>query len=72
MSQRRTKSKASRGFVTRTIKYRDSRSPTHVRPQEIKVDMRDGATLETEHAAAMVAVRVGIPLLNVRVLKITC
>lgn len=56
--RRHTKSK---GLVSRTIVYRDTRHPTG-RPQKLKVDIRRSELLDAEQATAMVAARVGVPL----------
>ncbi len=64
MIVKRTKSKRSRGLVTRRIVYQNHQHP-HDRPQELKVDIRDGETIDADYAAAMVAVRTGISLHNV-------
>lgn len=69
--RRHTKSKASRGLVTRTIVYRDDRNPPGGRPLTLKVDLRRDEYLDTDHATAMVAARQGVPLVNVRVIEIT-
>jgi hypothetical protein len=70
VSQRRhTRSKASRGIVTRTIRYQDRRNPPG-RPQTLKVDLRRGEHLDAEYAAALVAARAGVPLAQVTVLEI--
>lgn len=68
--RRHTKSKASRGLVSRTIVYRDTRHPTG-RPQKLKVDIRRGELLDTEQATAMVAARVGVPLPHVTVIDVS-
>lgn len=70
MPQRRTKSKASRGIVTRTIRYQDRRNPPG-RPQELKVDVRRGEHIDNDYAAAMVAARRGVPLAQVTVVEVT-
>lgn len=71
MRQRRhTRSKASRGIESKTIQYRDRRNPPG-RPQALTVDLRRGEHLGPEHAAAMVAARVGVPLSDVVIVDIT-
>jgi len=65
-----TKSKTAGGLVTRTIVYRD-RSRPHSRDQHLKVDVRRDEVIDLDYAAAMVAVRTGLPLAYVRVIRIT-
>lgn len=70
LSQRRhTRSKASRGIVTKAIRYQDRRNPPG-RPQTLKVDVRHGEHIDEEHAAAMVAARAGVPLAQVKVIEV--
>ena len=70
MPRGRAKSKASRGIVTLTIRYRDRRNPPG-RLQELKVDVRRGEHIDEDHAAAMVAARRGVPLTQVTIIKVT-
>ncbi|HEX2298256.1 MAG TPA: hypothetical protein VHH34_07025, partial [Pseudonocardiaceae bacterium] len=53
-----TRRKKSSGLATRRIVYRNRKHP-HARAQELTVDIRQGEHLDTEYAAAMVAVRTG-------------
>lgn len=64
-----TKSKKSRGLVTKIIAYKSSKRP-HDRPQELKVDVPRGEIIDPSYAAAMVAVRTSIPLEDVNIVKI--
>ena len=64
-----TRSKASRGLVTRRIVYRDRKHP-HDRPRELKVDLPRGEVLDTDYAAAMVAAGTTTPLTDVLIIAI--
>jgi hypothetical protein len=64
------KSKAARGLVTNIIQYQDSRYP-HQPLQTLTVDVRQGENIEDQQAAAMVAVRAGVPLAQVKIMKVT-
>ncbi|MGH3753785.1 MAG: hypothetical protein ACRDRP_14015 [Pseudonocardiaceae bacterium] len=64
------KSKKSRGLVTRSIVYKSSKRP-HDRPLELKVDIPHGEIIDADYAAAMVAVRTGMPLAEVNIVTIT-
>jgi hypothetical protein len=64
-----TKSKKSRGLATRSIVYKSSQHP-HDRHRELKVDVPRGEIMDSGYAAAMVAVRTGIPLADVNIIKI--
>ncbi|MCA1706929.1 MAG: hypothetical protein LC808_28165 [Actinobacteria bacterium] len=66
---KRTRSKKSRGMVTRCIVYRNRRYSGN-RPQELKIDVRRGERVDNDYAAAMVAVRTGTPLADVTILEI--
>jgi hypothetical protein len=66
---KRMKSKISRGLVTRLILYQNRQRPGD-RPQELKVDVRLGETIDDDYAAAMVAVRTSLPLEHVKVVKV--
>ena len=66
---KRTKSKATRGLITRTIVYRDRKRP-YGRNQELKVDVRLGEIIEEDYAIAMVAVRAGLSLTHVHIVRI--
>ena len=66
---KRTKSKAARGLVTRTIIYRDRRRP-HSHDQQLNVDIRSDEVIDLDYAAAMVAVRTALPLTDVHIIKI--
>lgn len=66
---KRTKSKRSRGLVTRRIVYRN-RKHSEGRPQEVKIDVRRGERVDTDYAAAMVAVRTGTPLADVTIIEV--
>ncbi|MGH3903943.1 MAG: hypothetical protein ACRDTE_07130 [Pseudonocardiaceae bacterium] len=64
-----TKSKNSRGLVTRRIVFKNRKRP-HDRPQELTVDLRRGERIEESYAAAMVAVRTSTPLADVKIVHI--
>ncbi len=65
-----TKSKKARGLTTGTITYKSSKHP-HERCRELKVDVPHGETIDASYAAAMVAVRTGMPLADVNIVEIT-
>ncbi len=64
-----TKSKKSRGLTTRSIAYKSNKRP-HDRARELKVDVPCGEIIDASYAAAMVAVRTGMPLAEVNIVKI--
>lgn len=66
---KRTRSKKSRGLVTRRIVYRNRQCPD-ARLQEVKIDVRRGESVDADYAAATVAVRTGIPLAYVLIIAI--
>ncbi|MGH3913148.1 MAG: hypothetical protein ACRDTC_07030 [Pseudonocardiaceae bacterium] len=66
---KRMKSKAQRGLVTHRIIY-TSRTNPHARKQEMKVDLRRGTVIDTDHAAGLVAVRTPLPLDEIRIVRI--
>jgi len=66
---KRTKSKRAGGLVTRRIVYGNRLCP-HDRPQELRVDVRRGELIDTDYAAAMVAVRTSLSLHNVKIFAI--
>ena len=63
------KSKARRGLVTHRIVYASRRHP-HARNQELKVDVRRGTVIDTDHAAGLVAIRTPLSLDEVRIIRI--
>lgn len=67
--RKRPKSKAQRGLVTVLIVYASHKRP-HARHQELKVDVRRGTIIDTDHAMGLVAVRTCLPLDEVRIVKI--
>lgn len=67
--RKRPKSKTQRDLVTVLIVYA-SRNRPHAPPQELKVDVRRGAVIDTDHATGLVAVRMGLPLSEVQIVKI--
>ena len=69
MAQLTKKNKATQGFVSSTIYYRDSRC-VNSRDRALKVDVRRGETIDEQYAAALVAVRTGLPLGQVRIMEI--
>lgn len=58
-----------RRFVAKTITYTSTQRP-HDRPRELTVSMTPGEVMDTGYAAAMVAVRTGMPLAEVSILTI--
>lgn len=64
------KSKKNRGLTTGTITYKSNKHP-HDRCRELKVDVPHGETIDASYAAAMVTVRTGMPLAEVKIIKIT-
>ncbi|MGH3830918.1 MAG: hypothetical protein ACRDRS_10800 [Pseudonocardiaceae bacterium] len=64
-----TKSKARKGLVTRRIVYSSHQSP-HTRHQELKVNVRSGTIIDMEYAAALVAVRIPLPLADIKIVSI--
>lgn len=67
--KRQRKSKAQRGMETVLIVYASHKHP-HIRHQELKVDVRRGTLIDTDHAAGLVAVRICLPLNEVRIVRI--
>ena len=65
---RRSQRRRSR-LVTRRIVYQIHQRP-HDRPQELTVDVRPGEMIDADYATAMVAVRTGISLDDVKIIKI--
>jgi hypothetical protein len=63
------KSKKSRGLAARRIVYTSAQRP-HDRPRELIVDVPCGEVLDADYAAAMVAVRTGMPLVEVSIVTI--
>ncbi len=66
---KRTKSKKSRGLATRSIVYKSNKRP-HDRHRELKVDVPRGEIIDASYAAAMVAMRTGMPLADVNIVTI--
>ncbi len=64
-----TKSKKSSGLATRSIVYKSNKRP-HDRLRELKVDVPRGEIIDASYAAAMVALRTGMPLVEVNIVKI--
>ncbi len=67
--KRQRKSKVQRGLETVLIVYASRKRP-HACHQELKVDVRRGTTIDTDHATGLVAVRTTLPLDEVRIVKI--
>jgi hypothetical protein len=63
-------SKKSRGPTTRSIMYTSTKHP-HDRPRKLIVDVPHGEVMDADYAAAMVAVRTGMPLAEVTIVTIT-
>ncbi|MGH3974698.1 MAG: hypothetical protein ACRDS9_15410 [Pseudonocardiaceae bacterium] len=57
------------GLTVRSIVYKSSKYP-HGRVQELKVTVPRGEIIDASYAAAMVAVRTGMPLAEVNIIKI--
>ncbi|MGH3914034.1 MAG: hypothetical protein ACRDTC_11610 [Pseudonocardiaceae bacterium] len=66
---RQRKCKEQRDLETILIVYASHKHP-HARNQEIKVDVRHGTTIDTDHATGLVAVRTPLPLDEIRIVKI--
>ena len=66
---KRSKRRRSSRLVTRRILYQNHQRPRD-RPQELKVDVPPGEMIDTDYATAMVAVRTGIALDDVKIVKI--
>jgi hypothetical protein len=66
---KRARSKKSRGLATRRIVYRN-RQRRDDRPQEVTIDVPPGNSVDTDYAAATVAVRTGTPLADVTIIEI--
>lgn len=58
--KRQRKSKTQRGLGTVLIVYASLKRP-HARNQELKVDVRRGTVIDTDHAAGSVTVRTPVP-----------
>lgn len=65
-----TRSKSSRGLVTRRIVFTNRKRPRD-RPQEMEVDVRRNETIDKDYAAAMVATRTSMALADVKIVEIT-
>jgi hypothetical protein len=57
-------------LVARSITYRSTQRP-HDQPQELTVNAPHGEVIDTGYAAAVVAVRTGIPLTEVVIITIS-
>ncbi|MGQ0774480.1 MAG: hypothetical protein ACT4NY_08700 [Pseudonocardiales bacterium] len=68
--KRKQKSKQARGLEARLIVYGDRRRP-HARHQELKVDVRRGEVIDSDYAAAMVAVHTTLALVDVFIVKVS-
>jgi hypothetical protein len=62
-------SRKSRGLTARNITYASTKRP-HDRPRELIVDVPHGEIMDADYAAAMVAVRTGMPLAEVTIVTI--
>jgi hypothetical protein len=60
----------STGLVARSITYRSAQRPRE-RPQELTVSVRPGEVIDAGYAAAVVAVRTGMPLAEVTIVTIS-
>ena len=63
------KSKKRRRLVARSITYTSTKRPRD-RPRELIVDVPPGEVMDADYAAAIVAVRTGIPLAEVTIVAI--
>jgi hypothetical protein len=63
------RSKKDKWLTTRNIVYKSSQHP-HDRHRELKVNVPRGEIMDADYAAAMVAVRTGMPLADVNIVKI--
>ncbi|MGH3929776.1 MAG: hypothetical protein ACRDTF_07345 [Pseudonocardiaceae bacterium] len=64
-----TRRKRRRMLVTKRIVYQSHKRP-HERPKELTVNLPPGEMIDAGYATGMVAVRTGMPLENVRIVKI--
>ena len=64
------KRKKNRGLVARRTTYTSTRRP-HDRYRELMVDVPHGEIMDADYAAAMVAVRTGMPLAEVTIITTT-
>jgi hypothetical protein len=60
----------STGLVARSIAYRSTQRP-HDRPEELTVRVPCGEVVDAGYAAAVVAVRTGMPLAEVTIVTIS-
>ena len=58
------------GVVARRIAYRNTQRPRD-RPEELTVNVPHGEVIDTGYAAAVVAVRTGMPLAEVTIVTIS-
>ncbi len=63
------KSRKNRGLVARRITYTSTERP-HDRHRKLIVDVSHGEVVDVDYAAAMVAVRTGIPLAEVTIVTV--
>lgn len=66
--RKRPKSKAKRDLVTVLIVYASRQRP-HAR-HELKAGVRRGTVIDTDHATGLVAVRMGLQLNEVRIVRV--
>ena len=69
MKPRTRTSKKNRGLVARRITYTSTKRP-HDRHRELIVDVPHGEVMDADYAAAMVAVRTGMPLAEVTIVTV--
>lgn len=67
---RHTTNKKNRKLTTRSIAYKSTKHPRD-RLRELTVNVPRGEIVDTRYAAAMVAVRTGMPLAEVSIVTIT-
>lgn len=65
-----TRTKKNQGLVTTIITYRDGRHPHSSPPLKLTVDVQRDDVLDGDYLAAMVAVRTGTPLNQVRITEV--
>lgn len=68
--RRKRRRPMSTGVVARRIAYRSTQRP-HDRPEELTVNMPHGEVIDTGYAAAVVAVRTGMPLTEMIIVRIS-
>lgn len=65
-----TRKKKTQALVTKIITYRDGRHPASSPPLSLTVDVHRDEVLDADYLAAVVAVRTGTPLTQVRIIEV--